>query len=63
MMRKLTNKKNEKLTLQDLEYGKKTDKQGKRATYMVGREIWQETVINVQNEKHTLQDMEYGKTQ
>ena len=36
----LKNGKNEKCTLQDLEYGKKTDQQGKLETHMVGPGIW-----------------------
>ena len=43
---------NETRTLQDLEYGGKTDKREKRETHMVGPGIWQETLKNVKNVKH-----------
>ena len=46
----MKNVKNEKCTLQDLEYGKKTEKRGKRETHMIGYEIWQETLKYVENE-------------
>ena len=39
--RKLTNVEKEKQTLYDLEYGNKTDQQGKRKTHIVGPGIWQ----------------------
>ena len=61
MARKLKNVENGKCTLQDLEYGEKTDKQRKCETHMVGHEIWRETMKIVQNEKHTMQDQEYGE--
>jgi hypothetical protein len=32
--------KNEKCTLQDLEYGEKTENHGKREIHSLGREIW-----------------------
>ena len=54
---------NEKCTLQDLEYGQKTENHGKRETHTVGREIYRETLKNVKNEKFTLQDLEYGEKQ
>ena len=44
-----------KCTLWNLEYGQKTDNQGKIKTQTVEREIWQETLKNVKNEKYTLQ--------
>ena len=43
----LENIENEKHTLQDLEYGDKTEKYGKCETHMIGHEIWQETLKNV----------------
>ena len=46
--------KNEKCTLQDLEYVKKTDQLGKVANLLVGPVIWQETLKKVENEIHTL---------
>ena len=46
----MKNVKNEKCTLQDLEYGKKTEKRGKRETHMIGYGIWQETLKYVENE-------------
>ena len=61
MARKLTIKEKEKLTLQDLEYGKKTDKRGKWETHMVGHEISRKTMKIMQNDEHTLQDQEYGE--
>ena len=36
----LKNVKNEKCTLQDLEYVEKTEKQGKCEMHTIGREIW-----------------------
>ena len=33
--------------MQDLEYGKKTENDGKRETHTVGSEIWRETLKNV----------------
>ena len=33
----------------------------KSETYMVGPDIWQETLKNVKNEKCTLQDLDYGE--
>ena len=50
-----------KCTLQDLEYGQKTDNQGKIETQTVGRELWQETMKNVSNKKYTLQDLDYDE--
>ena len=40
---------NEKCTLQDLEYGKKTANHGKLETHNVGPGIWQKAVKNVKN--------------
>ena len=40
MMKSLKNLKNEKCTLQDLEYGEKTENHGKREKHTLGREIW-----------------------
>ena len=51
--------KNEKCTLQDLKYGKKTENHGKWEKYTAGREIWQETGKIRENEKYTLQDLDY----
>ena len=50
-----------KYTLQDLDYGKKTHKQGKWENHMVGPGIWQDTLKKVKNEKCTLQDRNYGE--
>ena len=50
-----------KCTLWNLEYGQKTDNQGKIKTQTVEREIWQETLKNVKNEKYTLQELEYSE--
>ena len=61
MARNSENVKNEKYTLQDLDYGKKIQKPGKRKTNSIGCEIWQEKGKNVKNEKYTLQDLDYGK--
>ena len=47
--------------MQELEYGKKTDKEEKCEKYLVGSGIWRETVKNVKNEKCTQQDLEYGE--
>jgi hypothetical protein len=41
--RKLTYVEKEKESLYVLEYGKKTDHQGKRKTHIVGPGIWRET--------------------
>jgi hypothetical protein len=46
--------KNEKCTLQDLEYVKKTDQLGKVENHLVGSVILQETLKIVENEIHTL---------
>ena len=51
--------KNEKCTLCELEYGKKTKKEEKCEKDLVGPGIWQVTLKNVKNEKQTLQDLEY----
>jgi len=48
------NVKNEKCTLQDVEYVKKTDQLGKVENHLVGPVIWQETLKIVENEIHTL---------
>ena len=61
MTRNTKNVKNEKCTLQDLEYGKKTENDEKRETQTVGFGILRETVKNVKNEKYTQQDLEYSK--
>ena len=50
-----------KCTLQDLEYGQKTDNQGKIETKTVELELWQETLKNVNNKKYTLQDLDYDE--
>ena len=42
MSRKLKNVENETKTLKDLNYGKKTDKQGKWETHMLGPGMWWE---------------------
>ena len=59
----LKNVQNEKHTLQDLEYGDKTENRGKCETHIVGHEIQGEAVKNMQDEKQTLQDQEYGEKQ
>ena len=41
MMKSLKNVKNEKCTLQDLEYVEKTENHGKSEIHTLGREIWQ----------------------
>ena len=46
--------KNEKCTLQDLEYVRETDQHGKVENHLVGPETWQETLKIVENEIHTL---------
>ena len=56
----LKNLKNEKCTLQDVEYGKKTEKCVKWDTYTVGPKIWREKLKRVENKKCTLQDLEQG---
>ena len=58
MAGKLKNVKNEKCSLQDLQYGKKTDQKVKLETHMAGPGIWQEALKNLQNEKHTLQELD-----
>ena len=55
MVRKLKSVEKETQTLQDLEYGKKSDQQENRETHIVGP--GQETVKNVKNEICTLQDL------
>ena len=59
MTKSLKNVKNEKCTLQDLEYGEKTENHGKRETHTISPKICQEKVKNVNNEKYTLQDLDY----
>ena len=54
MLKKLKNVKNEKRTLQTLEYGKNTEKRGKLEMQTVRPGIWQETLKNLENEKRTL---------
>ena len=43
------NVKNEKCTLQDLEYGKKTENHGKLEIHTLGCEIWQGQLKKVEN--------------
>ena len=50
----MKNGENEKCTLQDLEYGEKTENHGKLETHTVGHEIRQETLKNMKNEKYTV---------
>ena len=45
----LKNVKNEKCTLQDLEYGEKTENHGKREIHTLGREIWRGKLKKVEN--------------
>ena len=40
----LKNEENKKCTLQDMEYGEKTEKCGKEKTHTAGRIIWLETL-------------------
>ena len=40
MSKSLKNEKNEKCTLKDLEYGKKTENHEKKEIHTLGREIW-----------------------
>jgi hypothetical protein len=47
MSRKLNNLENEKNTLYELEYGKKTEKRGARDTNTVRPGIWLETLKNL----------------
>ena len=55
--------KNEKHTLEDLEYGKKHCKTWKMRMHSVGPEIWGEKLKNVENEKFKLQDLKHdGET-
>ena len=59
----LKNVKEEKCTLQDLKYGKKTENHGKRDTHTVGSKIWREILKNQKNQKCTwnmARNMEYG---
>ena len=46
--------KNEKCTLQDLEYVRETDQPEKVENHLVGPVIWQETLKIVEHEIHTL---------
>ena len=41
--------KNEKCTLKDLEYGDKTENDGKREIHSLGREIWRRKLKKVEN--------------
>ena len=52
--RKMKNEENEKLTWQDMKYGKKTEKRGKLDTNSVGPGVRQETLKKVEKEKCTL---------
>ena len=52
--RNTENVKNDKGTLQEMEYGEKSNKRRKWKTHMLGHEIWQETLKNVQDEKHAM---------
>ena len=58
---------NEKCTLQELEYGKKSEKRGNRDTNTVGCKICcgvcqkKKTLKIMENEKNTQQDLEYGE--
>ena len=61
MARKLKNLKNENCTLQDLEYGEKTENHGKGETHTLGPIIWQKTLKNTENETNTLQDLDCGE--
>ena len=60
MARNSGNLKNVKYKLQDLDYGKQTEKTGNEK-HTVGLEISREKLKNVKNEKYTLQDLDYGK--
>ena len=61
MARKLTNKENEKVTWQDLEYGGNTEQRANEKHNTVGTGKWQETVKNVKNVKYTMQVLPYGQ--
>ena len=45
----LNNVKNENCTVQELEYGKKTDKEEKCEKHLVETRIWRETLKNMKN--------------
>ena len=52
--------KNEKCTLQDMEYREKTKiTVNENNTRMVGSGLWRDIVTNVKTEKYTLQDLDY----
>ena len=53
--------KNEKYALQDLDYGKKSHKQGKEKLTCQDFGIWRETLKKLKNEKQTLSDLEYSE--
>ena len=57
----LQNIENEKCTLQNLEYGEKTENHGKGDTNTVSLGIWRETLRKVENVKCILQNLEYGE--
>ena len=48
MTKSLTNVKNEKCTLKDLEYGEKTEHHGKLEIQTLGREIWRRILKKVE---------------
>ena len=60
MARKVTKKENEKRTLQDLEYGEKTNKRGKRDRHTLWTWNMARKLRNEENEKLTWQNMKYG---
>ena len=49
MTKSLKNVKNEKCTLQDLEYGEKTEKHGKCEIQTIRHEIWRGKLKNMEN--------------
>ena len=49
MTKSLKYVKNEKCTLKDLEYGKKTENHGKWEMHTFGREIWREKLKQLDN--------------
>ena len=61
MVRKLTNKENEKLAWQDLVYSDKRGKMWKMRNVHVRTWNKARKMEKVENETHTLQDQEYGE--
>ena len=57
----LKNVENEKCTLQDMEYGKKTENLKNQKSTLQDQNMAKKKLKNVENEKRTLQDFEYGQ--